>query len=90
MRTNRNARNNHAITIDLPEAVLREIERLARQRGENVEAFVADVVARHAVAEQEAAAFFAERAARAKPGAAECFLREQAGDEPPRPGDEMD
>lgn len=78
------------ITIDLPDRLRRSIERIIRGRGQSVEDFVVEAVAGRALEEEEAIAFFAERARRAKPGTAERFLREQAGDEPPRPGDEID
>jgi hypothetical protein len=51
--------------------------------------FVARAAADKAGAAASAAACFAERAGRAKPGAAERFFRREGG-EPPRPGDEAD
>lgn len=80
-----------AITVDLPEPVKREVERLARERGVSPEEFVVGATAEKVGAIQSAAAYFAERAARAKPGALKrVFGTDREGGEPPRPGDEAD
>lgn len=79
------------ITIELPETVRREIDRVARERGWTAEEFVAWAAAERAGAIQSAAAYFAERARRAKPGAFEkVFGLDREGGEPPREGDEIE
>ena len=80
---------NETITIEVPETIARDIERLARQRGESAADFIVRAAAEKAGAASEAARYFAERAARASPGAALRFLREEGGDEPPQRGDEV-
>ncbi len=77
------------MTIDLPEDVRREVERLARERGVSPEEFVAGATAEKVGAIQSAAAYFAERAKRAKPGRLREFLNREGG-EPPQPGDEAE
>jgi len=79
------------MTIDLPDDVKREVERLARERGVSPEIFIAEAAADRVGAIQSAAEYFATRAARAKPGALErVFGTHRTGGEPPRPGDEAD
>lgn len=79
---------NVALTIKLSDEVRERIDRLAREQGVSVEDFVAAAAAEKAGAVEEAAAYFAERTRRAKPGAAGRFFRQEAGDEPARKGDE--
>lgn len=80
-----------SIVVDLPEDVQREVERLARERGVSPEEFVAIAAADKVGALETAAAYFAARAKRAKPGALErVFGTNREGGEPPRPGDEAD
>lgn len=78
------------ITIELSGDLRREIESAARAKGVSAEHFVAAAAAEKAGAVQSAAAYFAARAARAKPGGFErVFGRNRAGGgEPPRAGDE--
>lgn len=76
-----------ALTVELPENLAREIERLARERGVTPAEFVARAAADKVGAAADAAAYFAERAARASDGAAKRFFS-RAGGEPPRAGDE--
>lgn len=79
------------MTIELPDHLREEIERLARERGVSPEVFIAEAAADRVGASQSAAEFFAERAKRAKPGALErVFGTHREGGEPPRPGDEAD
>ena len=77
--------------IELSDDVRREIEKAAQAKGVSPEQFVAAAAAEKAGAVQSAAAYFASRAARAKPGAFErAFGRERAGgNDLPRTGDEL-
>lgn len=80
--------------IELPDDVLREIEKAAEAKGVSPEEFVAAAAAEKAGVVQSAAAYFAARAARAaraKPGAFErVFGRDRpGGNEPPCAGDEL-
>lgn len=79
------------IIIKVSDELRREIEKAAQAKGVSPEEFVAAAAAEKAGVVQSAAAYFAARAARAKPGAFErVFGRNRAGgDEPPRPGDEL-
>lgn len=79
------------LVIELSEELRREIEKAAHAKGVSAEEFVAAAAAEKAGAVQSAAAFFAARASRAKPGAFErVFGRERTGgNEPPRTGDEF-
>jgi hypothetical protein len=77
--------------IEVSDELRREIEKAAEAKGVSPEEFVAAAAAEKAGVVQSAAAYFAARAARAKPGAFErVFGRDRAaGAEPPRPGDEL-
>jgi hypothetical protein len=77
--------------IELSDDLRREIEKAAEAKGVSPEEFVAAAAAEKAGVVQSAAAYFAARAARAKPGAFErVFGRDRAGgNEPPRAGDEL-
>lgn len=77
--------------IELSDDLRREIEKAARAKGVSPEEFVAAAAAEKAGVVHSAAAYFAARAARAKPGAFErVFGRERAGgNELPRVGDEL-
>ncbi len=77
-----------AISVELPDDISREVERLARERGITPAEFVARAAAEKVGAAAEAAAYFAERAKRAQPGAAKRFFN-RSGGEPPRAGDEV-
>lgn len=79
------------ITIEVSDELRREIETAARAKGVSPEEFVAAAAAEKAGVVQSAAAYFAARSARSKPGAFErVFGRERAGGhEPPRAGDEL-
>jgi hypothetical protein len=77
------------LTINLPEALRREIDRLAHAHGVSAEDFVVGVVAEKASAIQSAARYFADRAAGAVPGEAKRFFEAEAGDEQPREGDRL-
>ncbi|MES1157338.1 MAG: hypothetical protein ABUL73_06115 [Alphaproteobacteria bacterium] len=78
------------VTIALPEDVRREIEAAALRKGVSPEDFIAAAAAEKAGAVRSAAAYFSERAARAKPGAFERVFGDarEGGDEPPQKGDE--
>lgn len=79
------------ITIEVSDELRREIEKAAQAKGVSPEEFVAAAAAEKAGVVQSAAAYFAARAARAKPGAFDrVFGRDRAGgNEPPRAGDEL-
>ncbi len=79
------------ITIEVSDELRREIEKAARAKGVSPEEFVAAAAAEKAGVVQSAAAYFAARAARTKPGAFErVFGRDRTGgDEAPRAGDEL-
>lgn len=79
------------ITIEVSDELRREIEKAAQAKGVSPEEFVAAAAAEKAGVVQSAAAYFAARAARAKPGAFErVFGRDRVGgNEPPRAGDEL-
>lgn len=77
------------MTIDLPEEVRREVERLARERGVSPGEFAAGATAEKVGAIQSAAAYFADRAKRAKAGRLREFLNRDGG-EPPGPGGEAE
>lgn len=76
--------------IEVSDELRREIEKAALAKGVSPEEFVAAAAAEKAGVVQSAAAYFAARAARAKPGGFErVFGRDRTGgDEPMRPGDE--
>jgi len=77
--------------IELSDDLRREIEKAAEAKGVSPEEFVAAAAAEKAGVVHSAAAYFAARAARAKPGAFErAFGRERVGgNEAPQPGDEV-
>lgn len=77
------------LTVELPDGLARDVERLARERGMTPEEFLARAAADKVGAAVDAAAFFSARAARADVGAAERFFGRDGG-EPPRAGDEAD
>lgn len=77
------------LTIELPDELVREVERLARERGVTPEEFVVRATADRVGAAVSAAAYFAERATRARPGTARQFFSREGG-EKPRRGDESD
>jgi hypothetical protein len=79
------------ITIEVSDELRRQIEKAAKAKGVSPEEFVAAAAAEKAGVVQSAAAYFAARAARAKPGAFErVFGRERSGgNEPARSGDEL-
>lgn len=78
------------ITIQMTDDLWREIETAAAAKGVSPQEFVAAAAAEKAGAVQSAAAYFAARAARAKPGAFDrAFGHDRpGGNEPPRAGDE--
>lgn len=77
-----------ALTVDLPDPLARELERVAKTRGMTPGEFLVRAAAEKLGAAADAAAYFAERAKRATPGAAAEFFS-RSGGEPPRPGDEV-
>lgn len=79
------------IAIELSDELRREIEKAAQAKGVSPEEFIAAAAAEKAGVVQSAAAYFAARAARGKPGAFDrVFGRDRAGgNEPPREGDEL-
>lgn len=76
-------------TLELPDAVAQEIERLAREQGVSTADFLAQAAIARVESVEAVSAFFAERAKRAKPGTAEKFFSRKTG-EPPREGDKAD
>jgi len=79
------------LTVELPEKVSQAVARLARERGMTSAEFVAMAAADRVGAFEETATYFAQRAARARPGAFEkVFGPDRTGGEPPREGDEID
>ena len=64
-----------------------EAQRVAADEGTTLNQFI-NVAVAEKLAALRTARYFEERASRAKPGAFE-RLMETAGDEPPRPGDEI-
>lgn len=80
------------ITVNLPEGVAREVERLAREGGVSVGQFLASAAAEKVSAIGAAANYFAERGKRADWGAFEKVfgLNREGGNEPPQPGDEIE
>lgn len=82
---------SETMIIELSDDLRREIEKAAQAKGVSPEEFVAAAAAEKAGVVHSAAAYFAMRAARAKPGAFErVFGRERVGgNEPPRASDEL-
>ncbi len=80
---------SETLTVELPEDVSREVERLARERGVTPAEFAARAVADKVGAAVSAAEYFAERGKRARPGDAERFFSREGG-ERPRAGDEAE
>jgi Fe-S cluster assembly ATPase SufC len=76
------------VAITLPEGVLTVMQRLAEAEGMTLEQFLATAAREKLDAMIDPAAYFAARAARAKPGALAALLSREGG-EPPRPGDEI-
>ena len=64
-----------------------EAERVAAEEGTTLNPFI-NVAVAEKLAALRTARYFEERASRAKPGAFDRLMR-TAGDEPPRPGDEI-
>ena len=64
-----------------------EAEKVAAEEGTTLNQFI-NVAVAEKLAALRTARYFEERAARAKPGAFD-HLMKTAGDEPPRPGDEV-
>lgn len=79
------------LTIEVSNELRREIERAAEANGVSPEAFVAAAAAEKAGVVQSAAAYFAERAGKAKAGAFDrVFGRDRlGGNEPPQAEDEI-
>ena len=77
--------------IEVSDDLRREIEKAAEAKGVSPEDFVAAAAAEKAGVVHSAAAYFAARASRAKPGAFErVFGRDRpGGGEQPRAGDEL-
>ena len=64
-----------------------EAERVAAEEGTTLNQFI-NVAVAEKLAALRTARYFEERASRAKPGAFDRLMK-TAGDEPPRPGDEV-
>jgi predicted transcriptional regulator len=75
-------------TLELPDTVAQEVERLAREQGISTAEFLAQAAIARVDSVEAAAAFFAERAKRAKAGTAAKFFARKGGEQP-RPGDEI-
>lgn len=78
------------VAIEMDERISAEIERAARERGVTVEDFIAAAAAEKAGAIEAAGHYFAQRAARADPGAARAFFTRRGVGEPPRSGDQVE
>lgn len=76
-------------TLELPPAVAEEVERLAREQGISPADFLAQAAVARVGSVEAAAAYFTERAKRAKPGTAKRFFTRKGG-LPPQPGDEIE
>jgi hypothetical protein len=80
--------SNQAILVRLPEGVRAAVERLAAINGVTPEQFLASAAAEKVDAMLDPAAYFAARAAKAKPGVLSAFLSREGGEEP-RVGDRI-
>ena len=65
-----------------------EAEKVAAEEGTMLNQFINVAVVAEKLAALRTARYFEERASRAKPGAFDRLMK-TAGDEPPRPGDEV-
>jgi uncharacterized protein (DUF1778 family) len=79
---------SEAITIEAPEATLREIAEAARAEGLSVAEFMIKAASLRARDLADAQTFFGERAKGADFEAFDRILNREGG-EPPRPGDEL-
>jgi hypothetical protein len=75
-------------TVELSPAIAGEVERLAREAGVTPAEFVAAAAVARVADAADAGRYCAQRAARARKGAARRFYTPTGG-EPPRPGDEI-
>lgn len=74
--------------LKLPASIKAAAARLAKEDGVSLNQWIASAVAQKIGAVESAAEFFAQRAARAKPGALKRIL-DKVPDNPPDPGDEL-